>query len=179
MLGAPAGRKPFRETAVARILTWMETFEQAASRVLLSITVLLVFVASLARWLGHPIVWSVDIAQLLFIWICFLGANQALRRGEHIGVDALINRLPSGLRRWIWVLHLLLMAVFLVPIVWYGIDLTALNIERRFSDTDLSYAWVTVAVPVGSALLFITILRLGLGAVLRAREGRSLEGPPR
>jgi TRAP-type C4-dicarboxylate transport system permease small subunit len=160
---------------LSRILAWLETFEQASSRVLLSITVVLVVVASLARWIGYPIVWSVDIAQLLFVWVCFLGANQALRRGEHIGVDALVNRLPAGARRWIWILHLILMAVFLVPIVWYGIDLTVLNIERRFSDTDLSYAWVTVAVPIGSALLFITVLRLWLSAVLKQRDGRSLE----
>ncbi|MBE0529342.1 MAG: TRAP transporter small permease, partial [Rhodospirillales bacterium] len=49
--------------------------EEAISRVLLAICVVLVIVASLGRWYGHPIIWSVDMAQLLFVWICVLGAN--------------------------------------------------------------------------------------------------------
>ena len=41
----------------------------------------LVFVAAVMRFYGHPLVWSIDLAQLLFIWLCFLGASRAMR--EH------------------------------------------------------------------------------------------------
>jgi len=138
-----------------------ETFvkiEEAVSRLLLLGCVVLVIVASLGRWYGHPIIWSVDIAQLLFIWICFLGANQAMRTDQHVGVDLILVHLPARIRRWVLMVHFLLIEAFLAAMVWFGTDLTRLNVERQFSDTPLSYAWVTVAVPVGSALLFITIL---------------------
>jgi TRAP-type transport system small permease protein len=137
----------------------LEKFEERLSKVLLLATVLLVFLASLARWIGHPIVWSVDIAQLLFVWVCFLGANQALRRGEHIGVDFVVRYLPKRIQKAINAFHHFLIMLFLGTIVWFGIDLTKLNVERRFSDTDLSYAWVTAAVPVGSFLLLVTLIR--------------------
>ena len=137
----------------------LQTIEEKLSKLLLVMTVILVFVASLARWIGYPIVWSVDIAQLLFIWVCFFGANQALRRGEHIGVDFIVRYLPQPVQNFLDVCFRLLILAFLAAIVWYGIDLTMLNVERRFSDTDLSYAWVTVAVPVGSFLLLVTLLR--------------------
>ncbi|MTI18191.1 TRAP transporter small permease [Rhodobacteraceae bacterium RKSG542] len=130
--------------------------EQAFSKVLLSGCVVLVVVASLARWFGHPIIWSVDMAQLLFIWVCFFGANQALRRGEHIGVDFFILRLPKGLQKAISVVFSLTIIAFLLYLVKLGYDLTAMNVERRFSDTDMSYAWVTAAVPVGCAMLAVT-----------------------
>lgn len=134
-------------------------FEEKLSKVLLLATVLLVFVASLARWIGYPIVWSVDIAQLLFIWVCFLGANQALRRNEHVGVDFVVRYFPKRAQQVIGVVHRFLILLFLGTIVWFGVDLTLLNVERRFSDTDLSYAWVTVAVPVGCLLLLVTLIR--------------------
>lgn len=137
----------------------LQKIEEHISKLLLVITVVLVFVASLARWIGYPIVWSVDIAQLLFIWVCFLGANQAMRRGEHIGVDFVVRYFPKRLQKWLTVFHHILIAVFLATMVWYGTELTLLNVERRFSDTDLSYAWVTVAVPVGCFLLLVTLLR--------------------
>jgi TRAP-type C4-dicarboxylate transport system permease small subunit len=91
--------------------------------------------------------------------VCFFGANQALRRGEHIGVDFVVRYFPEGLQRALKALHHLLIMAFLGTMVWYGVKLTLLNVERRFSDTDLSYAWVTAAVPVGCFLLLITLLR--------------------
>ena len=39
----------------------------------------LVFVAAIMRFFGHPLTWSVDMAQLLFIWLCMLGATRAMR----------------------------------------------------------------------------------------------------
>jgi len=141
------------------MLKALEKIEEHFSKLLMILTVVLVFVASLARWVGHPIVWSVDIAQLLFIWVCFLGANQALRRGEHIGVDFVVRYFPEGFQRGLKAIHHVLIMAFLGTMVWYGVKLTLLNIERRFSDTDLSYAWVTAAVPVGCLLLLITLLR--------------------
>ena len=160
---------------MVHILRTLETVEQTAAKVLLAVAVMLVFVASLARWIGHPIIWSVDMAQLLFIWICFFGADQALRRGQHIGVDAFVNRLSARVRRWIRIVQLIVMTVFLAPIVYHGIELVALNVERRFSDTDMSYAWVTAAVPVGSVLLLITLLRLFLSCVSGHGDGIALE----
>ena len=39
----------------------------------------LVFVAAIMRFFGRPLTWSVDMAQLLFIWLCMLGATRAMR----------------------------------------------------------------------------------------------------
>ncbi len=132
--------------------------EESISKLLLVVCVFLVVVASLGRWFGYPIIWSVDMAQLLFIWICFLGANQALRRGQHIGVDILFRYLSAPVQRALEIVHLCLIAAFLSAIVYYGIELTRLNVERQFSDTPISYAFVTAAVPVGSALLLATVI---------------------
>ncbi len=130
--------------------------EEWITRIFLALIVLLVFVAATMRWLGYPLIWSVDMAQLLFIWVCMLGANQALRRRDHIGVDILVRYLPVGARA---VLELVLCAVvvgFLTLLIIHGLDLTLLNLERRFGDSNISYAFVTIAVPVGSTLLLVT-----------------------
>lgn len=132
--------------------------EDLASKILLATIVILVFVAAVARTLGTPIVWSVDLAQLLFIWVCFLGANRAMRVKAHVGVDFFVKRLPPGWRR---VLEFGLAAIalgFLTALAWTGANLTLLNWERLYGDSGISYAWVTGAVPVGCALLALTIV---------------------
>ena len=64
---------------------------------LLSAIVLLVFAAAVMRTVGLPIIWSVDIAQLLFAWLCMLGANQTLKHAQHATVDIVTQYLPV---RW-------------------------------------------------------------------------------
>ena len=152
--------------------------EEAISRVLLGACVILVVVASLVRWYGYPIIWSVDMSQLLFVWVCVLGANQTMRRDQHVGVDLFLIHMPVRLRRWVMFSHFLVIEAFLAAMVWFGYDLTRLNVERQFSDTPISYAWVTAAVPVGSALLFCTILARMIRMVAEDRFESAKETRP-
>jgi TRAP-type C4-dicarboxylate transport system permease small subunit len=132
--------------------------EDLASKILLAAIVLLVFVAAVARSFGAPIVWSVDLAQLLFIWVCFLGANRAMRVKAHVGVDYFVKRLPASWRRVLEFGLALIALGFLAALAWTGANLTLLNWERLYGDSGISYAWVTGAVPVGCGLLALTIM---------------------
>ena len=113
----------------------------------------LVFVAALMRFFGHPLTWSVDMAQLLFMWLCMLGANRAMREKSHLGMEVLVKYLGYKPRLWLELICGAIIIVFLGFLVVEGVRLTLLNKERIFGDSTLSYAWVTSAVPVGCALL--------------------------
>lgn len=143
--------------------------EDAVSKLLLAIITLLVFVAAIARTLGDPMIWSVDVAQLLFIWLCFLGANRAMRIKTHIGVDFFVRKLPMTPR---WILEVALGVLtlgFLLTLAVTGYQLTLLNWQRVYGDSGISYAWVTGAVPVGCALLSVSVL-INLVRAIRDRK---------
>ncbi|QQP89025.1 TRAP transporter small permease [Skermanella sp. TT6] len=147
--------------------SWLIKGEGLLATLLLAIIVLLVFAAGVMRWFGHPLVWSVDLAQLLFVWVSFLGADMALRKRAHIGIDYLVKRLPATARA---ALDLVLGAVvlgFLLTMVVMGYELTMLNLERQFGDSGISYAFVTGAVPAGCLLLSVTLL----GQMVRTVRG--------
>lgn len=140
-----------------------------------ALTTLLVFIGAVARTVGSPLIWSVDIAQASFVWACVLGADVALKRGAHIEIDIAVKRLSAGVRRVLAGLWWTLIAVFLGFLVVYGVQLTRLNVERPLGDTGLSYLWVTLAIPVGALLMLATTLRL-LWRAWRGSEAFSLEG---
>lgn len=150
--------------------TFLIRIEDIVSKALLASIVLLVFGAAVGRSLGHPLIWSVDLAQLLFVWLCFLGANRAMRARAHVGVDLFVRKLPR-MGRWAIEIALAVLAlVFLLTLVVSGYRLTILNWQRVYGDSGISYAWVTSAVPVGAALLAITVT----GNLLAALRTRSL-----
>jgi TRAP-type C4-dicarboxylate transport system permease small subunit len=144
--------------------------EAALGKLLLVIIVVLVFAAGVLRWFDRPLIWSVDLAQLLFVWISFIGANQALRKRVHIGMDLLVRPFPMAARRALEILLALLTLAFLLYMVVLGYQLTALNMERVYGDSGISYAFVTGAVPVGCLLLAITLAGHLWGVLKRWNE---------
>lgn len=153
--------------------SWLTRAEATVGKLLLLIIVLLVFAAGIMRWFGQPLVWSVDLAQLLFIWVSFIGANQALRARVHIGMDLLVRPLPMRLRRGLEIVLALVTLAFLLTMVVMGYRLTLLNIERQYGDSGISYGFVTGAVPVGCLLLAVTLAG-HLLTVLRRWRAESL-----
>ncbi len=140
------------------VLKRLSQLELAACVLLLAAITGLVFVAALMRFFGHPLTWSVDMAQLLFIWLCMLGASRAMREKSHLGMEVLVKYLSPPHRLWLEMFCSVVTLGFLGVLVVLGFQLAWLNRERTFGDSTLSYAWVTVAVPVGCALLAASLI---------------------
>ena len=118
---------------------------------------LLVLLSAGSRTAGRPLSWTVDLATFTFAWAVFVGADVTWRCGRMISIDLLLDRLQPTLQKWIRLLNLLLIAAFLVTVAASGAQLTYTAHDRSFSGLPwLSYAWVTVAVPVGSVLMLYT-----------------------
>ena len=126
--------------------------------IMLAVITILVFMASIMRFFGHPLIWSVDLAQLLFIWLCFIGANRALRQKSHLGVDFFIRRFSIRSRFIFESILSLILIIFLLSLTVKGVELTFLNIERLYGDSGIPYAFVTIAVPFGCLLLSGTLI---------------------
>lgn len=156
------------------MLSLLVRAEAALGKLILVVIVVLVFAAGILRWFDHPLIWSVDLAQLLFIWVSFIGANQALRTRVHIGMDLLVRPLPASLRSIVEIALGLVTLAFLLAMVFLGYKLTTLNLQRIYGDSGISYAWVTGAVPVGCLMLAITLAGHLFSAIRGFRSERAL-----
>lgn len=132
--------------------------ENIITNVLMIGVVIFVFFAAVMRWVGYPIAWSVEVAQLLFIWVIFLGANRALREGKHIGVDFFTKRFPEKLRLVVELINILLILFFLFFVGAFGVQLSIENAVRVIGILPLSYSFITMSVPVGCFIMSITLM---------------------
>ena len=89
----------------------------AAVLVALEMVVLLVGVVS--RYVFNaPLTWSDELASILFLWLAMFGAVIALRRGEHMRLTTLVNRLSPNARGWVNLFARLVVIAFVLVIVW-------------------------------------------------------------
>ena len=132
----------------------------AGALVLADIVVLLAGVV--ARFVFHrPLVWSDELASMLFIWLAMLGAVIALRRGEHMRMTALVSKQAPERRRLFEAICVCASLAFVAMVAWPAWEYAA---EERFITTpalEISNAWRAAALPVGIGLMLVfSLLRL-------------------
>jgi tripartite ATP-independent transporter DctM subunit len=132
----------------------------AALLVLAEIVVLLTGVTS--RYLLHaPLVWSDELASILFLWLAMLGAVVALRRGEHMRMTALVGMASPGVRAFLEVIAIAAPLAFLVLVIGPAVEFAQ---DEAFITTpalEIPNSWRAAALPVGTALmLLVACLRL-------------------
>lgn len=150
-------------TTVRRVYDLICRAEEAIAGILLVAILVLIFGAAVARGLGHPLAWGMDMATFLFAWAVFFSADAAMREDRHVNVDLFVSRLPKKVQFYIAVLNHLIIAAFLGFLIAYGVRMSYLTRFRTFQGMPgFSYTWVTLSVPVGSFLLLVsTVLKIG------------------
>lgn len=120
---------------------------------------LIIFSAAVLRTFGRPLNWSMDMSLFLFAWSVFLSADAALRAGKLVRVEVLFNSMKPSLRKWVTVSNYLIILVFLVALIVFGIKLSIITRARSFQGIPgFSYTWVTLSIPVGATLQILTVV---------------------
>ena len=128
--------------------------------------VVLLLVGVLSRYVFRtPIVWSDELASIIFLWLAMLGAAIAVQRGKHMRLDYVAGRLPPRARTVAAVLAAGIPVLFAVCVFPAALDYAD---DQSFIETP-ALGWSglvrAAAMPAGLAL----IAAAGLLQVLRYR----------
>ncbi len=100
-----------------------------------------------------PLVWVEEASIFLMIWMAFVGAGVALRRGAHVAMTLVLERVPPGLARVLWYVSHAAVLGFVLVLAWQG-WLLALAVERQRSPAlEISMIWPYMVMPLGAAFM--------------------------
>jgi TRAP-type C4-dicarboxylate transport system permease small subunit len=155
--------------------------ELSIAKYALGLLCFLVFVAAVARTAGYPISWAIDVATFLFAWCVFLGGDVAIREDKLFAIALVTAKLPWRAQLGLSVLNYVIIAVFLLTMIGYGSWLSYITRVRPFQGIPgFSYSWVTISVPIGCALMLMSVIQKIRSFLKALREGapiRKEEGP--
>jgi TRAP-type C4-dicarboxylate transport system permease small subunit len=122
-----------------------------------------VFISVFYRYvLNHPLSWSEEITRLMIVWLSFVGAYAAMRENKHIGFDLLVAKFPEWLRRLTALFGQVLIAVFLIVVVWEGFifsrEFTAVTMP--YTDIPIGLFYYSVFPVSGILMLAQTVLNI-------------------
>src|SRR5580704_11915500 len=134
----------------------------AVAALLVIVEVIVLFTGVSARYLFHkPLIWSDELAGILFLWLAMLGAVTAFQRAEHMRMTAIIGMVSPRTRAFFEVLAVAVPLVFLALVLQPACDFASDEAVVSTPALDISSLWRAAALPVGLGLmLVIALLRL-------------------
>src|SRR6201746_2175157 len=138
--------------------------------------IVILFAGVVSRYgLHRPLIWSDELASILFLWLAMLGAAGAFRRAEPMRMTAVVASARPAMRAYLDVVATCAALAFLLLIAWPAWEYAY---EESFITTpalQIPNTWRAAALPVGICLMasfaFLRLARAGdiktlLGAIL-------------
>lgn len=109
----------------------------------------------------HPLVWSDELASMLFLWLAMLGSAVALRRGEHMRMTAWVSRFAGSQRAMLEAIALSASLAFVIMVIWPAWTHASDEADITTPALGISNIWRTAAMPVGLGYMGIfSLIRL-------------------
>src|SRR3954452_11631621 len=161
--GEAAVRSPRRPSLLASTERALGLLVEIPAAILVVAEIAILFAGVVARYgLHRPLIWSDELASILFLWLAMLGAAVAFRRSEHMRMTAVVASAKPATRAWLDVVATCAALAFLALIVWPSWDYAY---EESFITTpalQISNIWRAAALPAGICLMAVfALLRLG------------------
>ena len=168
MLGASArAAAPSLSGIVPRFQRGLAWLVEAPTAVLMVAEVVILFCGITARYVfKQPLIWSDELASILFLWLAMFGAALAVQRAGHMRLSYLVDRMPPFARAVAQVLTAATPLLFVALLVPAALDYAD---DQSFVETPaLGWSGLVRALAIG---LFVTFVVLALAVTRRGGRG--------
>ena len=148
---------PRRRSAAASIELFLGMLVEIPAGMLVVAEVVILFAGVVARYgLRQPLIWSDELASILFLWLAMLGAAVAFRRSEHMRMTAIVASRGAPTRAYLDMVATCAALAFLILILHPGYEYAY---EESFITTpalQISNTWRAAALPTGTCLMAVS-----------------------
>jgi tripartite ATP-independent transporter DctM subunit len=153
-VAAGEAMSPRRRSAAASLEAFLGMLVEIPAAFLVVAEIVILFAGVVARYgLHRPLIWSDELASILFLWLAMFGAAVAFRRSEHMRMTAIVAGVKPSTRAYLDVVATCAALAFLLLIAWPSYEYAY---EESFITTpalQIPNFWRAAALPVGICLM--------------------------
>jgi TRAP-type transport system small permease protein len=105
--------------------------------------------------LSTPLTWTEELARYLYVWACWCGAPVAMRRGNHVVITVLSDRLPRRVAQMIGLVTQLIALFFFVVLAYQGLLLTIRAHTVMAITVPIPWSAIYIAAPISAILMIL------------------------
>ncbi|WP_018259993.1 TRAP transporter large permease [Methylobacterium sp. WSM2598] len=151
-----------RNNWAARLNTILVHLVEVPTALLVVAEVVVLLAGIISRYVfREPLVWSDELAGILFLWLAMLGAVIAFQRGEHMRMTAIVSMLGPRAQSFLDVVAIAAPLAFLLLVFHPAYEFAADEVYVTTPALEITNAWRAAALPIGIVLmLLVSLLRL-------------------
>lgn len=149
----------------------LQKLEELSLILCLSVMGIVLFIQIIMRtFFSSPLKWAEELARYLQIWITFLGIGYGVRRGSHIGMTLLRDRMPAFMQAFCGLI--VNAAGFAAFAVLFKTSLQFLAHQNVVSTAmELPMQLVYLVIPAGAVIYMIYDLAMMFGDIKKMLKG--------
>lgn len=164
---APTQGSPNGGPAFLRARCMLEQVDHATKVAVIGamavMTVLVVTQVVFRYALSSAIDWSEEVARLAFVWAMFLAIPHGIRRGVHVGIDALVVMFSDAWQDRLFRASSVLAAALMAVIFWFAWQVTVYTWPEMMPTLNLTAAVYYIAVLLAAVHSVLHLLLLAWG----------------
>lgn len=102
--------------------------------------------------------WTEEISRFSFIWMLFLGAAVAVRKGTHFLIDIIPKQTKEQYGNLLDVVVLLVICFVALSMVVGGVRFVEMGFKRISTTSGIQLAWIYLSIPVSGASIAVFTL---------------------
>jgi len=118
--------------------------------------------------------WSEELGRYTMIYAGCLGIGLALKRGLHVGIAIMVNKLSRNVALFCDIVGRILITIFLVVMTIQGIYLCEVISMRTSPTMGFNMAWVFIITPITSILQLVFLALMTIEDLAGGMWGKSL-----
>ena len=141
---------------MTRYLDMLETTIRWTVVLLLAVMVAAIGSQVFARYLFHQsLYWTEELGRHVMVWMIFLASVLCVRRGFHLSITLLKERLKPDKQALMQLVGAVILAYFFYMMIVHGWTLTQKTMVQRSSALHYPMGYVYASLPVSGLLMFI------------------------
>ncbi|WBU27920.1 TRAP transporter large permease subunit [Rhodopseudomonas palustris] len=145
---------PQRKTLIGALEAALGLMVEIPAAILVVVEIVVLFAGVVSRYVFHsPLIWSDELASILFLWLAMFGAAVAFRRGEHMRMTAMVAGASPRLRAWLDLVGICAALAFLLLIAAPAYEYAYEESYITTPALSIANSWRAAALPVGIALM--------------------------
>lgn len=137
-----------------KVISFIDKIEELSLIIMYSLMVIVIFFQVIMRYVfNNSLSWSEELGKFLFVWLSWIGISIGAKRGEHIKITMLVDKLPPRTAHATNIISDLIVVGICAITAYYSFSLVISQSAVHYAGIKISMAWGYLAVALGCSLM--------------------------
>lgn len=134
----------------------LKYYEEYLGGILFSVMFITLIMQIFSRQiLNKPLIWTEEVARLVFVYIAMLGVTLGIKYDQHVGIEVISDKFSPRVAKIMDIVKTILTGIIIVLLIVIGLGITKRKASLDLISLGISSGYLYGALPLGGVMMGI------------------------